>query len=266
MHANNLNQTYKTGFSLVELSIVLVILGLLTGSILAGQSLIRAAELRAITTEYDHYQTAINIFKNKYFAIPGDMSNAEDFWGSMTNCGAASPSGTGTETCNGDGNAQIDGTLVASQTAERYAFWQHLSNAGLISGVYTGIAGADNGVDSEIEENVPGSKVSNTGWTASHKTTGGTSEYDVNYGNFLVFGKNSALFDTVGQALTPEETWNIDTKIDDGEPAKGTVIARYYSDLCASADDGGSAADDLEASYRLSDTSLKCAVFFRNVF
>ena len=47
----------KQGFSLVELSIVLVILGLLTGGILAGQNLIRAAELRAVTTQINNFSS-----------------------------------------------------------------------------------------------------------------------------------------------------------------------------------------------------------------
>ena len=68
-------------FSLVELSIVLVILGLLTGGILAGQSLIRAAELRAVTTEYQRYVAAVQTFRDKYMALPGDMPNAIAFWG-----------------------------------------------------------------------------------------------------------------------------------------------------------------------------------------
>ena len=71
----------KKAFSLVELSIVLVILGLLVGGILTGQSLIRAAELRSVTTEFSQYQTAVMTFRDKYFAIPGDMKNARDFWG-----------------------------------------------------------------------------------------------------------------------------------------------------------------------------------------
>ena len=82
----------RAAFSLVELSIVLVILGLLTGGILTGQNLIRAAELRSVVTEFQTYQTAVMTFRDKYFALPGDMTNATDFWGEMTNCGAASPS------------------------------------------------------------------------------------------------------------------------------------------------------------------------------
>lgn len=71
--------TMRNAFSLVELSIVLVILGLLTGGILAGQSLIRAAELRAVSTEYNRHFTAIQSFRNRYMALPGDMNNATRF-------------------------------------------------------------------------------------------------------------------------------------------------------------------------------------------
>ena len=69
-----------SAFSLVELSIVLVILGLLTGGILAGQSLIRAAQLRAVSTEYSRYVASINSFRDKYFGWPGDLRNATAFW------------------------------------------------------------------------------------------------------------------------------------------------------------------------------------------
>ena len=91
----------RLAFSLVELSIVLVILGLLTGGILTGQSLIRAAEMRSIVTELQRYQTAARSFQDKYFALPGDMRNATDFWGApgnnLANCPATA--GTGTQTC-----------------------------------------------------------------------------------------------------------------------------------------------------------------------
>jgi prepilin-type N-terminal cleavage/methylation domain-containing protein len=74
---------YKSGFTLVELSIVLMIIGLLVSGILVGKDMIRAAELRSITSEKDQFQTAVNLFKNKYLGLPGDLSNATAFWGVM---------------------------------------------------------------------------------------------------------------------------------------------------------------------------------------
>lgn len=94
------------GFSLVELSIVLVILGLLTGGILAGQSLIRAAELRSYITDVQRYPAAVNAFKDKYFAYPGDMANATKFWGALGGDGTGNDaacqalSASGLPTCN----------------------------------------------------------------------------------------------------------------------------------------------------------------------
>src|ERR1700712_5143764 len=93
------------GFSLVELSIVLVILGLLVGGVLSGQSLIRAAELRSVTTEYQRYTTAVGTFRDKYFALPGDMNNAASFgW----------KDGAGSSVANGDGNGQVNSTGTAN--------------------------------------------------------------------------------------------------------------------------------------------------------
>jgi len=66
----------SAGFSLLELSIVLVIIGLIAGGIVAGSSMIRAAELRAVLTELTQYQTATNTFRDKYLGLPGDLRNA----------------------------------------------------------------------------------------------------------------------------------------------------------------------------------------------
>lgn len=71
-------------FSLVELSIVLVILGLLVGGVVAGQSLIRAAELRSVSTDYQRFLTATLTFRDKYFALPGDFTMASRVWGLLT--------------------------------------------------------------------------------------------------------------------------------------------------------------------------------------
>lgn len=140
------------GFSLVELSIVLVILGLLTGGILGGQSLIRAAELRSVTTDVNRYSTAVHSFRNKYYALPGDMPNAVRFWGAQAGSTADgtdntcimldkdSPA-TDQRTCNGDGNGNIGWLTDFSNVVnmETHRAWQHLANAGLIEGKFAGV-------------------------------------------------------------------------------------------------------------------------------
>ena len=252
----------KHGFSLVELSIVLVILGLLTGGILTGQTLIRAAELRAVTTEFQRYQSAVNTFRDKYFALPGDMRNAEDFWGTASSGTCPTASGTGTQTCDGDG----DGNL-SNVSNESFRFWQHMANAGLIEGTYTGVAGAAGVFDHVPAENVPASKLSRGGWGARSLNNfgGGSDLYARDYGNQFDFG-NGGTGSIVGVApngriLTPEETWNIDTKLDDGLPGRGGVIVRNW-DICTfSADE-----DDLDAAYNLALNSISCSIIFTNAF
>jgi prepilin-type N-terminal cleavage/methylation domain-containing protein len=61
------------GFTLIELSIVLVIIGLIVGGVLVGQDLIRAAEVRAQITQIEKFNTAVNTFHGKFGALPGDM-------------------------------------------------------------------------------------------------------------------------------------------------------------------------------------------------
>ncbi len=262
--------TAKHAFSLVELSIVLVILGLLTGGILTGQSLIRAAELRSVVTELQKYQTAVRSFQDKYFALPGDMRNASSFWGTMTNCGAASPSGTGTQTCNGNGDGIMNNPPVSSQTGEVFAFWQHLANAGLIEGTYTGISGPGGGGDVVIATNVPASKLGNSGWSIwdwGDLSAGSTTTlFAANYRNMLLFGEKGPGI-TEKENMTPEEAWNIDTKIDDGLPARGKAKIRDRRD-CALASNGAplttSSADSLklDAKYNLSLNATECSFVF----
>jgi hypothetical protein len=155
----------------------MVIVGLLTGGVLAGRSLIKAAELRSVSTEFMQYQTAVNVFQEKYNDLPGDMTNATEFWG-RADTGAfsgqcADPvnnAGSGTQTCNGNGNGKVGewGTLVHPNNAiyyESYRFWQHLANAGLISGTFTGIHSTTQHAHAIIGENVPASSFPNGGWT-----------------------------------------------------------------------------------------------------
>lgn len=263
MHNNH------AGFSLVELSIVLVILGLLTGGILGGQSLIKAAELRSVSTDYQRYVTAVNTFKDKYFAIPGDMSNAQSFWGVAGTCPGnnASPSTT-PATCNGDGNGRIASN--APNSNENFRFWQHLANAALIEGTYTGVSNSATATDgaAAFNVNIPRSKVSNAGWHIGWMgdvAISDTTRFEGNYGNIFYFGTLAPGGATVNPALKPEDAWNIDTKADDGKPATGSLVTWEY-DGTACSDLAASGAGSLAAStYLLSGTGTPCRLIFKNV-
>lgn len=259
----------RKGFSLVELSIVLVILGLLTGGILAGQSLIRASELRGAATGYNRYVTAAQTFRDKYFAIPGDFKDATRFWGRQTgnadcatNSGAAGPNANGACDGNGDGSNGIAG--AASQSSEQMQFWRHLALAGLIEGTYSGHVGSGSYAQGNAD-NLPASKVNSGYWATGHWNNipgGNPTVYALDFGNYLLLGALTSSDFPWNPLLRPEEAWNIDTKVDDGKPARGKLIVAYWNNACAAADDGSHADNDFNASYRLSDNSLQCALQF----
>lgn len=218
-------------FSLVELSIVLVILGLLVGGILSGQSLIRAAELRSVSTEQERYATAISTFRDKYLGLPGDLNNASNFWPTIY--------------ADGNGNGIIDMTSAATATTanpnEMSIFWMQLSatnGAALIEGSYNYVAGSGTtGVSNAMAgaTNVPRGKLRSAIWNVlalGAISPANTNYYTGNYGNVFLLGKDTTVVDGTAAAggsgntdgvLRPDEAWNIDTKMDDGVPNQGTV-------------------------------------------
>ena len=208
-------------------------------------------------------------FREKYFALPGDMNNAEAFWGSMTNCDAASPSGTGTETCNGNNDGLIFSGAAASQTGEIFGFWQHLENAGLIQGTYTGIAGTGGAGDHDLGTNSPRAKISGAGWhvASSNGLYSDAELYLRDHGHLLEIGGSDGTDGyPTAPAFTPLEAWSVDDKIDDGKPAYGNVISRYWNDACAAANDGSHTNDDLDADYKVTDTDKQCTLRFIQAF
>jgi len=246
------------GFSLVELSIVLVILGLLVGGVLTGQSLIRAAELRSVSTEYEKFSAATNTFRDKYFQLPGDMNNAESFWGTAhaTDATCISTSTGTTATCNGNGNGHIH--WLSARSNEYFRFWQHLANAGLIESTYTGTAGAGGSSHAVIGQNVPRAKFPKSGWgILTHTYTANGVFTDKFYKNQLIFGGEQPTDVLFTPTMTPEEAWNVDTKMDDGQPQRGKVWAVRW-DSCT---DAASSAD-LDGNYLLSSNSALCVLIF----
>lgn len=253
--------THRRAFSLVELSIVLVILGLLVGGILAGQSLIRAAELRSVSTQYQRYQASLYAFRDKYFALPGDMTNATSFWGAAhaTPATCRTTSSSTALTCDGDGNGQISTVDAGVTYSEYFHAWKQLANAGLIEGTYTGIKFCANVPCSQPGVNVPAARITNSGFSfASIPSVTNTSDanwFTGPYGNFLWFG-GSVASDMSGLILRPEETWNMDTKLDDGNPSTGIVMTSKGGASACYVTSGSTYA------YALGTTSLACHVLF----
>jgi prepilin-type N-terminal cleavage/methylation domain-containing protein len=257
----------RKGFSLIELSIVLVILGLLTGGILAGQSLIRASELRAVSTEYSRYITVGQTFRDKYFALPGDFRDATRFWNRMTNTSdCVSNSGlsaAGTPgACDGNGDGVL-GNATASLSGENVQFWRQLALAGLIEGTYTGQAGSGGPLHFVRSSNVPASKLGNAMWgirglggVAAHSTY-----FTYTYNIFLQVGGQNPADDNYAAVFKPEEVWNIDMKMDDGKPGRGKIMIRHFTSCTDTTD-----PTNLDANYLLTSTSIACAIMFPNAF
>lgn len=262
-------QNKKSGFTLIELSIVLVIIGLIVGGVLVGQSLIEAAKMRSVVTDIEKYRTAFITFRLKYNAMPGDMNNAVTFWGGVSGS-CATVSGTGTQTCNGDGDELIDYIALTDSLYESWRAWQHLSNAGLINGNFTGISNAGTcsvvNYCATIGKNIPASNVSGAGWmvTSPHivgADWGGKNELR-SFFSLTNPGNNTAR-NWFGNALTPLQMYNIDLKTDDGKPFSGRItdmsgLNSAYSLGCTS---GTDQYTDANAAYETNTPSVECILF-----
>ena len=115
----------QSGFTLIEIAIVLVIIGLLLGGVLKGQELITGARVRNLIQQQDGVKAAYFGFLDRFRALPGDYANATT---TITNVQATAACNNG----NGDGDGQIE---AANQ--EMTLAWEHLSKAGFINGTYT---------------------------------------------------------------------------------------------------------------------------------
>lgn len=230
-----MKQRADNAFTLVELSIVLVILGLLVGGVLAGQSLIRAAELRSVATDSTRNLTAFYAFREKYMALPGDITNATAFWGAAdadpATCAAKQTATVEPGTCNGDGSGFIaDGYTVGDvrdQFYEGYRAWQQLALAGLIEGNYVGNS-VDNGQAGNAAHpgvNTPISKIGDgASWTIRSFVRPYTGDwFSMPASNYIVLGNNEITAEGIGPVLSPAEAWNIDSKLDDGKPGLGQI-------------------------------------------
>src|SRR5216683_186864 len=110
------------GFTLVEIAIVLVIIGLLLGGILKGQEMITQAKIKNVIADFSGVSAAYHGYQDRYRAIPGDDPNAATRW-------------TVGPAVSGNGNGVVAGLYnSATATDESRLWWDHLRRAGFVSG------------------------------------------------------------------------------------------------------------------------------------
>ncbi len=187
----------QNGFTLVELAIVLMIIGLLIGGILKGQELIENARITSLMRQITSYETAVTTFRDSYAALPGDMLSPGT---RIPNCGAT-PTGAA---CSTAGN---NNGILGDSGVEHYNFWQHLAKTNMISGV--DISSAD---------------------TIPPKQVAGSGVFTIIY-NGMVPGNNYFLSGNGGSSgsLSNRQASRIDRKMDDGKPYTGDMRAENDS-------------------------------------
>ena len=117
--------TKQKGFTLVEIAIVLVIVGLLIGGVLKGQEMITNAKLKRIESDNAGIAAAMFSYQDRYLQLPGDDDSADTRF-TIFNGQAA--------TINGDSDGSITGAWVGAANSETSNYWKHLRASGLVPG------------------------------------------------------------------------------------------------------------------------------------
>lgn len=191
----------QRGFTLIEIAIVLVIIGLLLGGILKGQELITSARVRNLISQMDGIKGAYFAFQDRYRALPGDYPGAQAF---------VNIPGLANNTIGGNGNGVIDDTAASTESV---LAWTHLSHAGFITGQYDAA-------------NATPAPAANTNPTNAFN---GFVQiiFDANYSdanNAPTARPNLKTGNQVPVGILAE----IDRKIDDGDPLKGILRFTTY--------------------------------------
>ena len=183
----------QKGFTLVEIAIVLVIIGLLLGGVLRGQELIDSGRSRQVVNDMNSISAAYYAYQDRYRRVPGDDNAAHGFLNAPI-----APGATG-----GDGLINGGGTVFTSTAGqERGLFWGHLRNAGFVKGATDSAANAQRNAINAFEQ-----------------------QYGATLATGILVNGTSPIPSTnlICVSVPPKAAQAIDSNLDDGLANTGTV-------------------------------------------
>ncbi|PIR37758.1 MAG: hypothetical protein COV35_08270 [Alphaproteobacteria bacterium CG11_big_fil_rev_8_21_14_0_20_39_49] len=220
----------SNGFSLVELSIVIVVVAIITAGIISSNIIVEQAKIRTQISELEKYKLAYEAFKYRFNAIPGDFKDASKYWG------AAVPNGNGNSAIGDISGFNSIDNLHCVNNNEDLIFFYHLYLAGLIDRKYEPIPQIDIGYPSLITApkkgmgasgGLPGGVFGGDNYTVEFQnsaTIRARVALNLHAGNLHNMPHCHDFNDDVGTG-TPALYHAIDTKIDDGIPLEGSFLA-----------------------------------------
>jgi len=224
------------GFTLIELSIVLIIISLIVGGIVGGKSLIKSAKIAQFTKDILKNSASMMLFRDQYDYFPGDIPNAQEYWPQCLDSGLI--------LCNGNGNGLLN-------ALEPWRAFEHLSLAEFVDKHYEYLNGAEN-YQFRYEPSINNGKA---------------------YGEFRYYASiygTSANFMSIPyfqDVLDVSDVVKIDKKIDDGSASKDKFVSiapsSYSSGGRIPCVDASYTALLTSANYILSNNGASCWLLYR---
>ncbi len=224
----NVVREKRGAFTLIELSIVLVIISLIVGGVIGGKSLIQATKIQGVIAEMDALRTAWHTFSLQYDAMPGDMRDAEDYW-----------SASWIE--NGDGNQKNQWTSEGAPASEPVNAFEHLIASEILTGPQGNLL-----INVSDDVRYGSSKFEGTNYRFQYM-----SSVTIR-GNVIVLAKNQTGVSTLFSIFSAREMKRMDDKVDDGMPRMGKFVVSSGQEVDAPG------CYDNATTYNIDETVVAC--------
>lgn len=247
------NHRDQRGFTLTELAISVVVIGLIIAAVISADEILEGAQRQSVIKEINNYSNALSTFQEQYNYLPGDIRNASSYW-------------------PGANNGDADGYIKGYDTENIYA-WNHLTLSEIIDQSYDGtvanyeksVAEAQLGKAYYLFGTAGNLSSGNDGWSI------GTNSIYEKEGNFVGLGGYSNSGSAANGALSAEAGQAIDKKIDDGSPSAGDIVfikgtndsgGNYNSGCVTGANTAYSSAEVGSIDFDLSTEKDSCRLLY----